>query len=112
MEQPPPLRPLEYRSPAGGREMPTPPFGVAVGALIGFTFYVGALFLLFALGWLLWPRLSAFVAAALCVLAAMVVFSIYANGRWGWRGVFLGMLIGIGLTLLIPGLCFGALMNA
>ena len=106
--------PLEYRSPPGEDEPDDrpPPFGFAVGAVIGFTVYVVALALLIAFVLYAVPRASTTVLAGLALLTAMVVFSIYANARWRWRGVFAGILLGLGLTLLVPGICFVVLVNS
>ena len=106
--------PLEYRSPPGEDELEDrpPPFGFAVGAVIGFALYLVSAAILVAFVLHAMPRVSTTVVAGLLLLAGMVVFSIYANARWRWRGVFAGLLLGLGLTLLIPGICFVVLLNS
>ena len=112
MLDPPPQQPLEYRSPPDAHEHPTPPFGFAVGAIIGFTLYLAAGFLLLALMWFVVPSMLMLVVAAPVLIAGLAVFTVYSNARWGWRGLSVGILIGLGLTLLIPGICFVVLINA
>ena len=111
MPEPPRHQPLEYRSPPDGHEPPTPPFGFAVGALIGFTLYLAGIFLL-AVTWFLAPHVLTFVIATPVMMAGLAVFTIYAHARWGWRGLSVGILFGFGLMLLIPGICFVIVMNA
>ena len=107
MDEQPPPQPLEYRPPRDDREV-APRFGYFVGSILGLTLYFGIVALLVAFGLLVQPPVSMVVMAGVALMTAATVLSIYANARWGWRGLFLGMMLGLGLTLLIPGLCFVA----
>ena len=112
MSQHPPPPPLEYRSPPDQDDPPQPPFGFAPGVLLGFALYLVAVSLMAAFMWFVVPSMLALVVGAPVLIAALAVFSIYSNTRWGWRGLSVGILIGFGLTLLIPGVCFLVVMSA
>src|SRR5690349_14872537 len=103
-------RPLDYHQTGDGTPAP-PRFGTALGALIGFGIYFigGAL-----LVWGLAATRSSWKSCIMAILAFLVgitVVAAYADARLGWRGLIVGIALGIGLTLLIPGICYVVLRS-
>lgn len=100
----PPPAPLDYRGPPEAKSGPATP--VAVQALAGFCCWIagtGAV-----LGIVVSANKAGAEPATLLVpvvsvgLIAAVWMGVWVRARFGWRGFIPGMLIGVGLTCLVP----------
>ena len=79
---------------------PQTPFGLQV--FFGFIAYVVSVACCFPFG------LSAIIIA----IVLLIMAAIFLYERYRWKGFIVGILIGLGLTALVVGLCFVAVVAA
>jgi len=107
-------QPLDYHKPdESERRMGVQTFiGCVVAALIvgGAAFLAGFAGFMTAYGNQAnaWPAVAVFCAIILTGIGIVVFWAIRARRNPGWRGLALGLWIGLGIGLLGAGICFGA----
>ena len=99
--KPPPVPvPLDYRRPDSSRTEPRT--HIVAQLAMGFGFWLAALGVFFASVRLLNDFGIAMAFIAPVELAAVLAFSIWLRTNYRWRGFIPGVLIGLGLTCLVP----------